>query len=80
MRCAADAGLAAGSSQLRQTLRAGSPAETAIGQERTCPCVSTSVSSSMNVLERLSYIVCRLGKPQPWCSRRLSELDAVNAY
>ena len=34
----------------------------------------------MNVLLRLSHILRRSGKPQPWCSRRLSELAAVKGY
>ena len=78
--CWAAAGLPAGSLQLRQALKAGSPGPTAIGCERTTPCVSTSVSSTMNVLPRRSHILRRSGKPQPWCSRRLSELVAVNVY
>ena len=65
---------------MRHALNADSPGATTIACERTTPWVSTSVSSTMKVLLRRSHILRRSGKPQPWCSRRLSLLPLVNAY
>ena len=73
-------GLAPGSLQLSAIFRVGSPGATVIFQVSDSPWLSTLVSSTMKVSSRRSHSSRRSGKPQPWCTRRLSELDALNEY